>query len=232
MIPGLAFAALVVGLSGAGEPREPLRAEYAVRWNPAEGGLATAEEVLALLGAAGARGETFEVRYFDLARPANAPSGATVILRRRTGEDGRAEIRLKYRRARPLASAWECPAGAPYRPAEEVDIGFGGAEAPSRVYSYGCTLAAAEPPAGLHAVPKKCASRVTRYEVGSSRTEAYKVEEWGLPDGGIRLEVSRTAPNDVDELARFAGLVSRLRERGVRPLDDSKTEMGSRCPNP
>jgi hypothetical protein len=232
VIPGLALAALVAGHSGAAAPREPHRAEYAVRWNPAEGGLATVAEVLALLGASGERGETFEVRYFDVARPAGAPAGATTILRQRTGADGRAEIRLKYRRTRPLASAWGCPAGAPYRAVEEVDIGFGGADAPSRVYSYACTLAAAEPPAELHAVAKKCASRVTRFEVGSTRAEAYKVEEWKLPDGGIRLEVSRTAPNDVDELARFAGLVSKLRERGVRPLDESKTEMGSLCPNP
>ena len=51
-----------------------------------------------------------------------------------------------------------------------------------------------------------------------------------LPDGTVRLEISRTAANSVDELARFSDLVARLRARGVTPLDERKTALGGRCP--
>jgi hypothetical protein len=230
MVQAFAVAVLLSRQSSAAAAPEPARAEYAVRWNPAQGGPATAAEVLAFLEGSRDRGETWEVRYFDLEPPPGAPAGATTILRRRTNAGGRSEIRLKYRRARPLDAAWGCPAGGAFRKDEEVDIGFGGSGAPTRVYAYSCSLEAAEPPSGLGAVPKKCASRMVRYEAGSRRSQRYKVEEWTLPGGGVRLEISRSAPNSVDELARFAELVERLRARGVRPLDESKTELGSRCP--
>ena len=229
MVHALALVALLARQASAAAPPEPRKAEYAVRWNPAQGGLETAVEVVAFLGSARPAGETYEVRYFDLPLPSGAPVGATAIMRRRASAAGGAQIRLKYRRARPLDAAWSCPAG-PFRRSEEVDIGFGGGGTPSRVYSYSCTLEAAEPPAGLAAVAKPCSSRMMRYALGGRADEGYKVEEWTLPDGGVRLEVSRSAPNSVDELTRFVELVERLRARGVRPLDESKTELGSRCP--
>ncbi len=233
MIAALALAALVGARSGeAAAGAEPRRAEYAVRWNPQEGGPATAAEVLAFLEAPPSKGEVFEVRYFDLPKPAGAPAGADTVLRRRSGGDAGPEIRLKFRLARPLAGRWGCPTTEAFRRSEEVDIGFGGADAPSRVYSYSCTLAAEEPPRELGAAAKRCASRMTRWQIGATRAEAYRVEEWRLPGGDVRLEISRAAANDVDELARFAGLVTRLRTLGARPLDESKTELGSRCPRP
>lgn len=230
MLQGLVLAAaLVARRSAAGAHEEPRKAEYAVRWNPAQGGLATAAEAVGFLGGGDEKGESWEVRYFDLEPPAGAPPGATTILRRRMGPAG-GEIRLKYRRERPLDAPWACPAGIVFRQDEEVDIGFGGADAPSRTYSYSCSLDAAEPPASLSATPRKCVSRMVRYQAGAHKSERCKVEQWTLPDGSVRLEVSRSAPNSVDELARFADLVERLRARGVRPLEESKTELGSRCP--
>ena len=59
-----------------------------------------------------------------------------------------------------------------------------------------------------------------------------KIEEWTLPGGAVRLEVSRTASNHAKHESRFGELVERLRARGVKPLDASKTELGSRCPDP
>ena len=227
---GLAFAALASRAAVAPAAEEPRKAEYAVRWNPAEGGLKTADAVLALLGSSGARGNAWEIRYFDLPRPDSAPPGSAVILRRRAGTDGDVEIRLKYRSAHPLSGGWACPAGIAFGREAQVDVGFGGADAPSRVYSYSCKLAAPEPPAPLRATPRPCASRMVRFEAGSPKADGYKVEEWTLPDGTVRLEISRTAANSVDELARFADLAARLRARGVRPLDESKTELGGRCP--
>ena len=53
-----------------------------------------------------------------------------------------------------------------------------------------------------------------------------KIEEWTLPGGGVRLEVSRTGSDDAKHAAKFGKLVDRLRARGVKPLDESKTELG------
>src|SRR5664279_3388409 len=52
---------------------EPARAEYAVRWDPAEGGPADAGELLSFFGASEGGGRSYEVRYFDFPRPASAP---------------------------------------------------------------------------------------------------------------------------------------------------------------
>jgi hypothetical protein len=109
-----------------------------------------------------------------------------------------------------------------------VDVGFG-VDAPSRVYSYSCVTTADEPPGALGAVPKPCVSKMARYEVAAPGGGRYKLEVWSLPDGSTSLEISRTALNSVDELAAFAALVEKLRAQGVRPLEVSKTELGSRC---
>ncbi len=77
----------------------------------------------------------------------------------------------------------------------------------------------------LAATPKSCAARMVRYRHGDD-----KIEEWTLPGGGVRLEVSRTKPGTTKHEKKFRELVDRLRARGVKPLDESKTELGSRCP--
>jgi hypothetical protein len=69
---------------------------------------------------------------------------------------------------------------------------------------------------------------MVRYD--DTRGVGYKVEAWTIPDGSTRLEISRSTSNSVDELARFTQLVERLVQRGARPLEESKTELGSRCP--
>ena len=207
--------------------REPARAEYAVRWDPSEGGPASAAEVLAFLGAPPeTTASLFEVRYFDLPPPRGAPPDATAILRRRRREDGKTEIRLKYRRKAPLGDDWACPAGSPFERKAEVDVSFtSAASPPERVYSYSCTLDAGDPPASLAATPKRCAARMARYEA-----DGWKVEAWTFPGGKAHLEISRSGRNNAEELSRFERLVSRLRERGVKPSDRSKTETGSQCP--
>ena len=50
-------------------------AEFAIRWNPDEGGPQTATEVLAALGLEPGAESDFEVRYFKLAQPAQLPAG-------------------------------------------------------------------------------------------------------------------------------------------------------------
>jgi hypothetical protein len=201
---------------------EPAKAEYAVRWDPSEGGLTDARAVLDFLGAPEIQGEVFEVRYFDLPRPDGAPADSTVILRERRKRGGRAELRLKYRRDLPLAGPWRCPSGSPYEKKEEVDVSIAGPGDSGRVYT--CDLVG-EPPRSLSASPKSCVSSVVRYGF-----EGLKIEEWALPGGKRRLEVSRQAPNSDEELRRFERLVSRLHQMGVRPSSRSKTELGSDCP--
>jgi hypothetical protein len=188
--------------------------------------LANAPDVLTFLGASPKTAPSvFEVRYFDVPTPPGAPADSTTILRRRKGEDGRTEIRLKYRRNAPLGSDWACPAGSAFERKEEVDLSFTAAGPPARAYAYSCTLEAREPPPSLAAVPKKCAARMARYEL-----DGMKVEEWSFSGGKRRLEISRSAKNSAEELSRFERLVSRLRDRGVKTSNRSKTESGSECP--
>ena len=229
MIAGAAAAALATLLQWFAARGVPDEAEYAARWDPSAGGPASAAEVLARLGLeASSAGTACEVRYYDLPAPEGAPKGAAVILRRRVCDDGSAEIRLKYRTARPL-DAWGCPAGLGFAAKSQVDVGLG-AEAPSRVYAYACTLSQGMPPPSLHAIAKPCASRMTRLSSPTHGGGHLKVEEWTLPGGARRLEVSQTGPDDVDALAAFELVVERLRSFGARFLEESKTELGSRCP--
>ena len=166
------------------------------------------------------------MRYFDLPAPAGAPADAALILRQRVAEDGEGEIRLKYRSARPLSGAWACPDGARFQKSEETDVTFT-SSGQARSFAYSCSLDAASPPAFLAATPKACSAHMVRYEHGGD-----KIEEWTLPGGAVRLEVSRTGANDAKHAAKFGKLVDRLLARGVKPLDESKTELGSRCPDP
>jgi hypothetical protein len=225
---GAATLALALRLLSARGVSE--EAEYAARWDPSAGGPATAAEVLARLGlTASSAGTACEIRYYDLPVPEGAPKGAAVILRRRVCDDGTADIRLKYRTAQPL-NAWACPAGLGFIASSEVDVGLG-AEAPSRVLAYACTLSAGAPPPPLRAVAKPCASRMTRVSARISGGGHLKVEEWTLPGGARRVEVSQKGRDDVDALAAFQRVVERLREAGARFLEESKTELGSRCPD-
>ena len=224
---GLAPASLLLAFATLALAEEPPRAEYAARWDPARGGPRTAEEAASVLGTPAGTRRSCEVLYYDVPALRSSPAGAAVILRRRSCDDGKAEIRLKFRSAHPLERP-ACPAGVSFHEESEVDVGFGEGS-PSRTYAFACTLPAAEPPAFLHAVPKPCASRMTRSEA-RGHGAPWKIEDWTLPDGSRRLEISRSSANDVDALAAFEAVVERLRVNGARLLDESKTELGSRCP--
>lgn len=220
----LLLAAALVPAAGL-FAEETERVEYAVRWDPAQGGPSNVGELLSFLGASDDDGRAYEVRYFDFPRPANAPPGATPILRLRSPDHGKAEVRLKYRTDQPLQESWGCPDSARFKKSEEVDVAFAASAKPTRVYAYSCTLVAKAPPEILGATPKPCAARMVRYDHGGD-----KIEQWTLPGGAVRLEVSRTTSNDAAHEANFGELVDRLRTQGVKPLDESKTELGSRCP--
>ena len=93
-------------------PPQPRTAEFAMRWDPAEGGPKTPEDVFALFGVPSPPPAAYEVRYFELPPSRSGPESTAVILRERTSRDGNTQIRLKYRRSEPRPATWACPAHA------------------------------------------------------------------------------------------------------------------------
>jgi hypothetical protein len=70
-----------------------------------------------------------------------------------------------------------------------------------------------------------CTSQVRRTEAGD-----FKVERWRMPNGQTTLEVSWDGRDDPADFERFEKqVVAPLIARGIRPIDQSKTEMGSHC---
>ena len=64
-------SALLLGVSGTAFATAD--AEFAIRWNPSEGGPQTAKEVLAALGLKDGKEKDFVVQYFAVNQPSNAP---------------------------------------------------------------------------------------------------------------------------------------------------------------
>jgi hypothetical protein len=78
----------------------------------------------------------------------------------------------------------------------------------------------------LSAHANGCPAAVTRNDAGRVR-----VEEWRLPGGALLLEVSGSGADKSAALKRFRRqVVEPLLAAGIRPVQESKTEQGSRCP--
>ena len=221
----LAVAAAFLASTGAAAP-PPMTAEFAFRWNPEEGGPKTPEDVLTALGEpAPLPPDRYKVRYYDLQAPASAPEGARVVLRERTKSHGKTQFRLKYRLPQPLVGAWTCPPGEQFEPEEEVDVSIGVGGNATRVYSYACTVQSPTPPRSLKGSPKPCWAGMKRHTSGD-----FKVEEWSMPGGGRILEISMPGFDTPEDLEKFQKAVGKLTERGAKPSDRSKTDLGSACP--
>ena len=220
----LIFMTIVTG-SSVQAYTELQQAEYALRWDPREGGPKTAEATLNLLGLQVGVPDHYEIRYYDLIPPSSAPPQATVILRERQKLHGKPQFRLKYRLTEPLTQPWRCPPGSNFEQDSEVDVTWLGANTQKRVYAYSCSMKANQPPPSLGATPKPCSAKMVRYE-----SKGLKVESWHMPDGSFQLEVSRSAANDIAAFRSFQEIAVRLLAQGVKPTDSSKTEQGSRCP--
>jgi hypothetical protein len=223
------------------------RTEYAFRWNPAEGGPATAQQAAAQLGIGDDRPKAFEVRYLDLRRPAGLPDDSySAVARERTDGDGPEstyKVRAPFSKAASkLLSTWACPLVGPKRQSKlEVDVNWAVDEAaktahpdaaptPREAISFSCSVEAAAqaafPPAtGM--VPKPCVSQVRRLK---SRDD-WKVEEWLLPTGQRIVELSFSQKQGSRaRRSAFQQRVDALLAAGARPLADSKTLLGSTCP--
>jgi hypothetical protein len=219
-----AVAAAAACVAPAAAPPPVTGAEYAIRWNPRDGGPATAAETLALLGLRAKHSARFSVDYYDLPTATPTPGFAT-ILRQRVDATGHAAVTWKLRGDQPL-SRWVCPLRDARDAKAEVDVEFDGMDAITRRYSYSCTsddLEAAS--ALLSARANGCPAAVTRKDAGRVR-----VEEWRLPGGAALLEVSGSATDTAAALARFRlQVVVPLLAAGIRPAQESKTDRVSRC---
>jgi hypothetical protein len=210
-------------------------AEYAVRWDPRQGGPATPEEALRGLRLQPSAPRRFEVQYFDFAPPPGLLPGFDAILRQRLGA-GEAEWTFKLRGsgpppAAPALSDWVCPLGpARHTPdrKDEADITFVGAGQVHTTYSRSCSRSARDtdlPPPTLQARPKGCGSTMTRWRSGK-----LKVELWRLADGSALLEASRPGRHDQAALQAFERQVLKpLLALHVQPLQRSKSAIGGDC---
>jgi hypothetical protein len=200
-------------------------AEYAIRWNPRDGGPATAAETLALLGLRAKHSARFSVDYYDLPPAATAPPGFATILRQRVDAAGHAAVTWKLRGDQAL-SRWVCPLRDARDVKAEVDVGFDGVDTVTRRYSYSCTSDDLDAASSLlFARANGCPAAVTRKDAARVR-----VEEWRLPGGAVLLEVSGSGADTSAALARFRlQVVVPLLAAGIRPSPASKTDQVSRC---
>jgi hypothetical protein len=225
----LAVLATMVSSSAFGANDD---AEYAIRWSPQQGGPPSASDALKLLRLSATESDTFVIEYFDVLLPGDTPTGFAAIARQRTTKQ-KSEVTLKYRGPNPLPltstlGQWQCPLNGSAEKKEEVDISFGEANETKRMYSRSCTVkgdASTAIPKNLDAKPKGCKSGMTRL-----KSNDLKAEEWQLSSGAKVIEVSISGKDTQMELETFKrSVVQVLINRGVTPLDRSKSEMGSKC---
>jgi hypothetical protein len=220
-------------LPGAAAWAGKAQAEYSVRWDPAEGGPSTVEQTLMALGTQADKHSQFEVQYFDIANPADAPAGFTAILRKRiVGSTAQLTYKLRGDKPWPEPSAvkpWSCPLPAPNERKEEVDVAFLGPQQLSKTWSRSCSHRSQQldiaAPAALQPRPNSCLSKMKRATAGK-----LKVEEWRLPDGSRLIEVSQFGQDTVKASAHFRDhVVEPLLALQAKPVQRSKSSLGGNC---
>jgi hypothetical protein len=228
-----AWLALGIVASAVAAPLSPVRdAEYAVRWDPRQGGPATPEETLRGLKLEPSAPRHFEVRYFDFTPPPGLLPGFDAILRQRLSA-GEAEWTFKLRGSSPPPAApslrdWPCPLGNTKDRKDEADVTFAEGGQVLTAYSRSCSLSAREaglPPPALQARARGCGSTMTRHRAGQ-----LKVELWRMADGSVLLEASRSGRHDPAALQAFERQVLKpLLALQVQPLQRSKSAIGGDC---
>jgi hypothetical protein len=227
----LAVAAMLAALPPA--RADAPDAEFAVRWDPRQGGPATPQEVLHALKLPAGTPRHFEVRYFDFRPPADGPPGFDAILRQRVS-DGVTELTFKLRGQAPLPPQptlkdWNCPLGAARDRKDEVDVSFVGAGRVLKAWSRSCSVesrdATLQPPPALEARLKGCGSTMTRLTA-----DHLKVEQWQLADGTTLVEASRPGHDTKASTRGFEReVLAPLLALGVQPLQRSKSAIGGDC---
>lgn len=227
---------VILGLAASAMSAVAGPAEYAFRWDPAQGGPTSAEAVVAALKLQPGKSKKYIVRYFKVDQPTAVPPGYKVLGRER-GEPGeKPDATYKVRGPEPIPAellAWKCPLTGPSESKTEVDVGIVGVSKLRRAYSVSCTVdkTALQPvlPAGYLAMAKGCSSLVERTKAQSQEVEL-KVEQWSLPKGGVVIEVSMEGSDSDADLRRFRTHVTkRLMDVRAVPMEGSKSELGSEC---
>ena len=205
-------------------------AEFAVRWDPAEGGPATLDAVLNRLSLPQGAAKQMVVQYFSVPQPPELPAGFAAIARERAS-GAQIESTYKVRGPAPLlgdGEKWTCPLAPPAKSKSEVDVSVLSSGAVRKSYSRSCSVErsmAESLPKIIHAQPLGCTSSVRRVRAGD-----VKVELWELSGGNKAIEVSWTAKDTPADLQAFRSrIVAPLVSSGVKPLSESKTELGSIC---
>lgn len=208
-------------------------AEFAVRWDPRQGGPATPQDVLQALKLQADAPRRFEVRYFDFQPPADVPPGFDAILRQRVS-GGVTELTFKLRGHAPLPPQptledWSCPLGATNERKDEVDVGFASAGRVLKAWSRSCSVethdAALQPPPALRARLKGCGSTMTRLTAGH-----LKIEQWQQADGTTLIEASRPGHDTKASTRSFEReVLAPLLALQVQPLERSKSAIGGDC---
>jgi hypothetical protein len=206
------------------------KAEYAVRWDPSQGGPNTIDAVVAVLKERGGKPKAFVVQYFSVPQPSKLPDGFAAIVRERA-LDGEIESTYKLRGPTQLAdSARKCPLKSGSGKSE-VDISVLGSGSLKRSFSYSCSAEGSVKstlPRSFHAKPSGCSSNVLRVEASDTN-----VESWSFPAGRKLLEVSWKGHDKSADLQSFlTRVVQPLVASGVKPLSESKTSLGSGCSEP
>jgi hypothetical protein len=230
----LPWATLLALLAAAGLPCAAAQdAEFAVRWDPRQGGPATPQDALRELRLKASAPSHFEILYFGFEPPAGLPAGFDAILRKRLS-GGEAELTFKLRGGTPLPAEptlkqWACPLGPAKDRKDEADVTFVDAGRTITTYSRSCGIesrgADIQPPAVLQARPKGCGSTMTRLRSGN-----LKIEEWKMADGSVLLEASRPGKHDAASMRDFERQVLEpLLAMKVQPLERSKSAIGGDC---
>lgn len=211
-------------------------AEYAFRWDPAQGGPTSAAAVVVALKLQPGKSKKYVVRYFDVLQPTAVPFDYKVVGRERGAPGERPDATYKVRGPEPIPEellAWKCPLTSLSKSKAEVDVGFVGVSQLRRAFSVSCTVDKAALqrvlPAGYSATAKGCSSEMERTKVRSLNV-ALKVEQWSLPKGGVVIEVSMEGSDSDVDLERFRTQVAEPLMNGKAiPLEGSKSELGSEC---
>ncbi len=231
---GLRACPLVLTLAAAlPAPAAAMDAEFAVRWDPKQGGPASPQDALRELHLKAGKPQHFEVQYFEFTPPTGAPAGFDPILRKRISH-GKAELTFKLRGdaplpAQPKLKQWACPLGATRDRKDEVDVTLLGTGHGLTAHSRSCSIEsrdlALQPPAALQARPKGCGSTMTRLSAGK-----LKLEQWQLADGTTLIEASRPGKHTQASMHAFEREVLKpLLALKVQPLQRSKSAIGGEC---
>lgn len=216
-------------------------AEFAIRWNPEDGGPQTPKEVVKLLNlpADDVDKDDYAVSYFSIDKPVDVPTGYSVIARQRI-KGKKTQLMIKYRGDQPLpntytSKSWECPLGSEAEAKYEVDVTLLADQKTKKAFSLSCSLESKEAisfPNSLNATQRGSVTTMVRYSAKGVK-KGIKIEEWTFKPCGEKmeekmLEVSKPGVDNEADLAAFTTeIAAKLLLSGIVPLDSSKSVTGA-----